>query len=122
MEVVKATFPTDTKEGLTKIFNATSGASIPLRNAVGEKVEIDDILIYSDIVTGFGNEPTEQKLVAFFAKDGKVFAGVSAVATNSADSLADMMSNNEGLKPTITFTTGKSNGGQAYVNIQLISL
>lgn len=122
MEVITATFDTQTTEGLTKVFNATNGASTPLRNAVGEIIEIEDILIYSDTVTSFGAQPTEAELVAFFTTDGKTYAGVSSVATKSAKNLVDMMKANNEISPKITFVKGKSTGGQEFVNLNLISL
>lgn len=122
MNIISATFDTKTTEGLTKVFNATNGASEPLRNSVGEVLEIEDILIYSDTVTSFGNQPTESELVAFFTTDGKTYAGVSSVATKSAKNLIDMMNGNEEISPKITFVEGQSQGGQKFVNLQLISL
>ena len=45
MEIVKSTFDTQTPEGMLQVFNATNGASIPLRNAIGEVLELKDILV-----------------------------------------------------------------------------
>ncbi|HBK6409973.1 TPA: hypothetical protein LNC42_002962, partial [Enterococcus faecium] len=60
MEIVKSTFDTQTPEGMLQVFNATNGASIPLRNAIGEVLELKDILVYSDEVSGFGGaEPSQ---------------------------------------------------------------
>lgn len=123
MEIVKSTFNTQTPEGMLQVFNATNGASIPLRNAIGEVLELKDILVYSDEVSGFGGaEPSQAELVAFFTEDGKTYAGVSAVATKSAKNLIDMMSANPNIKPKISFVEGKSNGGQKFVNLQVVSL
>lgn len=123
MKVVKSTFDTNSTEGMLQVFNATNGASTPLRNAIGEVLELKDILVYSDEVSGFGGtEPTQSELVAFFTEDGQTYAGVSAVATKSAKNLIDMMTKNKDLKPKVTFVEGKSNGGQKFVNLQVVSL
>ncbi|HBK6409910.1 TPA: hypothetical protein LNC42_002882, partial [Enterococcus faecium] len=46
----------------------------------------------------------------------------SAVATKSAKNLIDMMTANPDIKPKISFVEGKSNGGQKFVNLQVVSL
>lgn len=123
MQTIKSTFDTQTVEGMTKVFNASNGASVSLKTAIGEVIEVQDILIYSDIIQGFGGaEPHESELVALFTTDGNTYAGVSAVATKAASSLADMMLENKEIKPKITVVKGQSKGGQDFVNLQLVSL
>lgn len=123
METIKSTFDTTTVEGMTKMFNASNGASTSLKQAIGEVLEVQDILIYSDMIQGFGGaEAHESELVAIFTVDGNTYAGVSAVATKAASSLADMMNKNEEISPKITVVKGSSKGGQEFVNLQLISL
>lgn len=123
MEIIKATFETETAEGMAKVFNATNGASTSLKGAIGEVFQVEDILIYKDTIAGFGSgEPLESELVAIFSPDGEVFAGVSSVATKAASNLADMMSKNNEISPKITVTKGTSKGGQDFINLQLVSL
>lgn len=122
MEIILATFDTTSADGITKTFNATNGASEPLNNSVGEVLEVEDILIYSDTVTSFGNQPTESELVAFFTTDGKTYAGVSSVVVKAAKNLIEVMKKNPEISPKITFTSGTSKGGQSFVNLTLISL
>lgn len=123
MQTIKSTFDTTSVEGMTKVFNASNGASVSLKAAIGEVIEVQDILIYSDIIQGFGgSEPHEAELVALFTSDGNTYAGVSAVATKAASSLVDMMTANPEISPKITVVKGSSKGGQDFVNLQLISL
>lgn len=123
MQTIKSTFDTTSVEGMTRVFNASNGASTSLKAAIGEVIEVQDILIYSDTIQGFGGaEPHESELVALFTSDGNTYAGVSAVATKAASSLVDMMVANPEISPKITVVKGSSKGGQDFVNLQLISL
>lgn len=123
MNVIQSTFDTKTTEGKLRVFNATNGASQSLKAAIGEVIEVQDILIYADTIQGFGGaEPSEATLVAFFTPTGEVYAGVSSVAGKAASNLIDMMIDDEDIKPKITFVQGTSKGGQSFVNLQIVSL
>src|SRR5690625_6901368 len=90
--VIKATFDTNTVEGMNKLFNAKTGSSTSLKNVEsGFQMQVTDVLIYEDEVNnGYANDGVST-ITVLFTDDGESYASISPTIAEAGKSLVDFL-------------------------------
>lgn len=116
MAEFKASFDTTTKEGKRRVFNATNGASLSLKDLnENEVLAVTGVLIHE----GVNNDGEINTITTLFAKDGNSYAGISATISKAAEGLIDYIQNVEE-EVDIKIVKGKSKAGRDFLNIQMV--
>lgn len=119
--VIKATFDTNTVEGMKKLFNAKTGASISLKNVeAGHVMKVTDVLIYEDEVNnGYANDGLST-ITVLFAEDGNSYASISPTIAEAGKSLVDFLDIAGGEGVEVRLIKDHSSKGQEFLNLQMV--
>lgn len=120
MENIQANFDTTTEEGQIKIFNATSGSSLSIKDIPEDEVlTVDAVMVYEDHTVISGQENLS-KVTTLFTTDGRTFGGVSDPVAKSALNLIGFFKATGRKDVDIQIIKGKSNQNREFFNIKIV--
>jgi len=119
--VIKATFDTNTVEGMKKLFNAKTGASTSLKNVEsGFQMQVTDVLIYEDEVNnGYANDGVST-ITVLFTDDGESYASISPTIAEAGKSLVDFLDVAGDGGVAVKLVKANSSKGQEFLNLQIV--
>lgn len=117
MSQIKTSFDATAKEGMKKVFNAKSGASLPFKNLEdGTELNLTGVMIHEDA----DSEGKVNKVTTLFTADGTAYAGISSTVSETAESLIDYMVNTGDEEVGVKIVKAKSSAGREFFNLLLV--
>lgn len=117
MSEIKTSFDTKTKEGMKKVFNAKSGASLPFKKLEADQVlTLDGVMIHEDA----DDQGKVNKVTTLFGTDGTAYAGISSTVSETAESLIDYIIGTESDSVDVKIIKSTSGAGREFFNLLLV--